>query len=257
MSWSTEVKVCASRTATVLPRYVSLLNLQAARAGLRVSTPRVDCLDMWTDAPPEERLLVDWTGPSSAFAATGFLTPCQLRILTYPIKREHFLSVPQTNNRHARRSTTLSLLLGYIAGSPDRLRWIVDFGPAPLATSLRGEVEVSTSLQHVNRHGTAEALMADGVPAQRLPTGKRSVQNGESKRMVGERPNLHWEALRWWGCRRFPNGTFLYREDSAQALAMRQRECDEDNEPWPTSRSSLETKPARSRSHLTLVVDNT
>lgn len=251
-------KVPAQKSAPheLVPRHVAALCDLARRSGLEVVPPHVEPYKIWATDDPEDRLVAEWIGSSSAFAATGLLVPSQLRVLTFPTN-DHFLCVPAMSYQCALGEEFSPVAFGYISGNPEALRWILDFGAPPLSINQRNGVEVILTRKELARHGTAESLVADGVAAKHLPIGRRTakrVSTSSTCEFIDDRVPL-WHPTRWWGCRRQPDGTFVYREESNAALAERVRYEDEQN---AERRAAYGLPPeAKKPSHLRLVVDNT
>lgn len=256
------VKSDAISQAPLLPSYIEAACALARRAGLQTSGPRIAPLKLWIDTPPEDRLVDEWIGTSAAFLATGLFTPSQRKILDFPAK-EHFLSSPGSlHYRQLMKAESVPVLMGYISGTPVEQRWSLDFGAPALSILRRGDVEVIMTPEQVRRHGSAEALVADGVPAKHLPTGPRPVKNGQEYRFTS-RGGSHCchEVLRWWGCRRQADGTFLYCEDSEASYAERVRHWREFDDNYNGVSSEPRVGGAQSDSkrpgHLRLIIDNT
>jgi hypothetical protein len=186
----------ASSTLPPIPRYMRNLNRLAERTGLTVD---VHVAPYTND--PEVRLWSEWAGTEAQFRATGLFVPSQ----RFPMGAG-ILEIP---------SSTLwvcCLAKGSVDVTGAIARWSIDCGPTLYSVEEKHGVEIITYAEEAIYHGSFEALLGAGVPRKRLPSGKRNAKG-----------NPHTP---YWGSRRQPDGTIVYRVQTESGI-RRIREAQE------------------------------
>lgn len=178
-----------------IPRFVQRLNAFAASRGVAV-----DVAVAPYDNDPELRLWSNWRTTREHFLSLGLLTRGQ----HLPSERG-MVSVPGWQCLSHQRA----LLTGELKSSGDQVCWQIDFGPADFEITEAGDVEIVTNAIETIFHGTAEALVAQGIDRDRLPLAKRPAK----ARCSDEHP-------RWWS-RRQLDDSIVHRVESQQAFQTR------------------------------------
>ena len=141
---------------------------------------------------------------------------------------------------------------GYLESEGKGVKFLPEFGPVPTGIEHRGEIEIVTYEERVAYHGSSKALIAAGIPRERLILPrKRWWRVGSSVESFGE---CRWEM------RQQPDGSILYVVDTEKAELARNAEHADFlrsvgkhwyflSDPEPVA------KPQRP-SYLRLVVDN-
>ena len=189
-----------------LPRHMAAFNALAERHGLIVEV----VIEPY-DGETADNIFARWTGTKEQLFAVGLFTPSQQRL---PINRGAII-VPSTINWDHR-----PLLRGYISVEGSKVIYEVDFGPVPIQVVTRGDLEVCVYENGASYHGTAEALIHQGVcDASQLPLGK--------VRWNRDHPHgIDYEGPRWYS-RRQPDGTFLHWLETEAARQKRVAEWNE------------------------------
>jgi hypothetical protein len=132
------------------------------------------------------------------------------------------------------------------------------------SSEIADGVETCRGESEIIRHGGLKALAESGVPVKRLPTGVYSVRTGSARKWCAVLRTI--KPVPWWACRRQPDGTFVYREETPGAFAERFERFERDTERFRTSAAELAPATYRLKAPLTtappkpflrLVVDNT
>ena len=233
-----------------VPTYVRELCGLAARSGLAVGPVTVRAVSESAPAC----LVSSWTGSREHFARTGLFTTYQRSPFAVRGNLRRFVAVPATEG-----SWGNPLVFGDLTQDGDTLTYEAAFNCVAATVERFGDVERMNLGQETLWHGTAAALSACGIDPQRLPTGLRPAK---SQWHPVDVPSPRWRS------RRLPWGAFLYREESATAIAIRLRHWREQERVADTlSQLSLldcllglgRSSPPRTHrtSYLKLVVDNT
>jgi hypothetical protein len=158
------------------------------------------------DNDPQVRLWSKWTGTETQFRATGLFVPSQ----RFPMGKGR-LEVPANVRRDDYR-----LLGGEITVTGPTAAWEIDCGPAMFAIAEKNGVEVVTYADELVYHGSLDALIAAGIPRERLPAGNRTAKRSPCEK-IGE-----YKAK--WVNRRHPDGLYVYRIET-EAGVRRRREA--------------------------------
>ena len=240
----------SAREHFFVPTYVRELCELAARSGLVVGPLGVRPA---AESAPA-RLVCTWTGSREQFARTGLFTTYQRSPFATRGNARRFVTVPATEGPWGN-----PLVFGDLTQCGDTLTYEAAFNCVAATMETHGDVERLNLGKETLWYGTAAALAACGIDPQRLPTGLRPAKS-------------HWHPVDVpaprWRSRRLPWGTFLYREESATAIAIRLRHWREQDRVADTlSQLSLldcllglgRSSPPRTHrtSYIRLVVDNT
>ena len=232
---------------TRIPRYVQRLNDFGESHGIAVET----MVAPYDDDPERSfglRLWSHWRTTRTQFMSLGLLSRGQ----HIPSKRGT-VSIPGWHYQEHRRA----LMIGTMTSSGDDVLWEIDWGPGEFAIADAGDVEIVTSSGETLYHGTAEALVAQGIEKARLPLHKRPSASS----------SYDSEERRWWS-RRQMDDTIVYRVESQSAHLERQAERRRFEEEMRRERSGTylsqpvpdDPQPRVDRTwpaYLRLVVDNT
>lgn len=208
-----------------VPRHIANLNALAELHGLKV---RLTVEPYEND--PKVALFAEWSGPAGNLLA-----------MLRPMLRPSY-HLPLAQGRLNVPDRVVTLLEGDVAVTGDQVTYTVDFGPADFTVSDLGAVEVIAYAHERAYHGSIEALIAVGIPRDRLPTGKRA----------GKHSSRDWHGcVEQWSSRRQLDGSVVYRVDTAAGLRRRREYAQ------ALYDDGAVAAPPPARSHLRLVVDNT
>lgn len=188
----------------VLPRFVRNLNALAEAHGFSTRMS----VEPYSDSP-KLRLWARWEGTKSQLISLGLLTPSQQRLLTTDCDLNCF-SVP-----HSARWLN-PLIGGGLTVTGDTVALDIDFGPPTYLLTEQQGVEVVTYPNDVLYHGTSAALIGAGIPAARLPSGKRLARQSYNS----DEPR--------WRSRRQPDGLVVYCAETREQAARRQEKHEEE-----------------------------
>jgi hypothetical protein len=163
-------------------------------------------------------------------------------------------------------NSTLRGGYSYIEVDGKNVLFLPDFGRVPVRIEDRGDIEVVEYEERIAYHGSIQALIAAGIPKQRLTLPRlRTWRDGSSNETFGECR---------WNMQRQPDGLIVYTVDTEEAQIARktraaererqQREYDQVHTQMEARRARemaglpepIEPKPPRP-SYLRLVIDNT
>jgi len=225
----------SSANSFLVPRFVRNLEAIGRCRGFFVSIHLKPVLEgrWWHQYGKVDHLIGYWRGTRRGFVGLKFAVP-GFRV---PLLGSEVIMRPNSPIR----SGTIEVVDGkYMVFSPD-------FGRAPIRLEERGDVEVVTYEERIAYHGGLKALVAMGIPKERLTSPRtRRWSNGSAEESFGE---CHWEM------RRQPDGSILYVVDTEAAETARQAAKAKYENMLRDDRDQADTKPQRP-SYLTLVVDN-
>lgn len=219
----------------LVPRAARALCDLARAAGLEVSaiTLAINAQAAYTikayDDEEDRRhhqLVSTWSGPARLFAKTGLFTPAQCRAFESPTVISRFVSNPLLSPCALHHRHELTVFTGRATGTAEHIRCTVNLGPLPLQIEMRGAVEIATGPDTTAWHGSAADLIAAGIPRDRLPLAKQSGKTDRRRLWMIDEDSLRsqQETLRQWAARRQPDGSIVYRVETAEAFERRVQE---------------------------------